>query len=123
MHYQRMWRYGDPVRPNTSIKGLSLEQAMEKRTVRDGDCIVWTGERVGMGYGRVSYKGRRPLAHRVAWELANGPIPDGLLVLHRCDNPPCCNANHLFLGTSKDNADDRDAKGRIARVNGAYAKP
>ncbi len=50
--------------------------------------------------------------HRIAWEEANGPIPEGLHVLHSCDNPPCCNVGHLFLGTAQDNADDKVAKGR-----------
>jgi hypothetical protein len=54
--------------------------------------------------------------HRVAWEEANGPIPDGKCVLHSCDNPPCCNPEHLFLGSDIDNVVDRDAKGRTARA-------
>ncbi|MGH7024521.1 MAG: HNH endonuclease signature motif containing protein [Caulobacteraceae bacterium] len=53
-------------------------------------------------------------AHRLAWELANGPIPDGLLILHKCDNPVCCNPDHLFLGTAADNHADCAAKGRAA---------
>lgn len=76
----------------------------------DGDCIVWQGRIESGGYGRV---GRRGLAHRQAWERANGPIPDGLLVLHHCDNPPCVNPEHLFLGTHQDNSDDAKAKGRV----------
>jgi len=52
-------------------------------------------------------------AHQIAWVSANGPIPDGLNVLHRCDNPPCCRPEHLFLGTQKDNVRDCMAKGRF----------
>lgn len=81
----------------------------------DNGCIVWTGSTAGHGYGRIS-RGPRgagwAVTHRVSWELANGPIPAGLFVLHRCDNPPCCNPDHLFLGTLKDNTQDMLAKGR-----------
>lgn len=54
-------------------------------------------------------------AHRVAWRLFRGPIPEGLLVLHHCDNPKCCNPIHLFLGTQADNMADKCAKGRQAK--------
>lgn len=55
------------------------------------------------------------MAHRVAWTLSNGAIPDGLCACHRCDNPPCCNPAHLFLGTRADNNADKVAKGREAK--------
>lgn len=60
-------------------------------------------------------KSRSFRAHRFAWEITRGPIPDGLHVLHRCDNPPCCNPDHLFLGTHIDNVADMVAKGRGAK--------
>jgi len=65
-------------------------------------------------------------AHRVTWEIVNGPIPDGLLVLHHCDNPPCTNPIHLFLGTIKDNSHDAMHKGRLPhgeRVSGSKLTP
>lgn len=75
------------------------------------ECWPWTGRRGGRGYGRVGSCG----AHRLAWELTNGAIPAGLWVLHRCDNPPCVNPSHLWLGTHADNMADMRAKGRSAR--------
>ena len=76
-------------------------------------CLEWTGLTNAKGYGRTSLNGKPDLTHRIAWILANGPIPDGLHVLHHCDNPPCCDAEtHLFLGTDADNRADMAAKGR-----------
>jgi hypothetical protein len=85
------------------------------RVDKSGDCWLWTGGKTVAGYG-ILYQGgrgsRRIYAHRVAWELANGPIPDGLLVCHACDTPPCVNPAHLWLGTDSDNAWDKSRKGR-----------
>jgi len=83
------------------------------------DCWEWTGARQSSqgsapGYGSVRLEGRQLSAHRIAWEYAHGPIPDGLVVCHHCDNPPCCNPAHLFLGTIMDNNADRTQKGRSA---------
>ncbi len=76
-----------------------------------GPCWVWTGN-CTVGYGMIKIERRQRHAHRISWELHNGNIPDGLWVLHRCDNPPCVNPAHLFLGTAADNARDRVRKGR-----------
>lgn len=80
-------------------------------------CWPWTAARDPKGYGTIrSDIGRaNKFAHRAAWEVTNGAIPDGLLVCHRCDNPPCCNPAHLFLGTHADNMADCSAKGRTCR--------
>ena len=60
-------------------------------------------------------------AHRVSWMLAHGPIPQGMFILHRCDNPPCVNPAHLFLGTAMMNVADMEAKGRGHRARGEAA--
>ena len=79
-------------------------------------CWPWLGYRNRNGYGHMRVGNNvRLYAHRVSWELHYGKIPDGMLVCHRCDNPPCVNPLHLFLGSHADNHADRNAKGRQAR--------
>jgi len=76
-------------------------------------CWVWTGTTDAKGYGRFWIPGRTPAkVHRVAWEFANGPIPAGLAVCHRCDNASCCNPAHLFCGTLAENNRDMLDKDR-----------
>lgn len=89
-------------------------------TERQGDCMVWTLRRHEDGYGRLNYRSRPWKAHRLVYALLNGPIPPGYYVLHRCDNPPCINPSHLFLGTPDDNVKDCVRKGRssIGERNG-----
>ena len=76
------------------------------------DCIEWTGSRTTRGYGQRRANGQRIYVHRWAWQQVNGPIPPGYLILHRCDNPPCYNVNHLFIGTQADNMADAQRKGK-----------
>lgn len=88
------------------------------KTTRGTDgCVEWQGTRTG-GYGMMWRGSRMWLVHRLAYEDEVGPIPAGLLVLHKCDNPACYNVDHLYLGTQRDNMRDRDTRGR----NGHKAK-
>lgn len=77
-------------------------------------CWLWIGGVNQAGYGVILYGSgeKNGLAHRLSWRLHKGPISDGLHVLHRCDVPCCVNPDHLFLGTNKDNVDDKVSKGR-----------
>lgn len=93
---------------------MSLSERLAKHVVRGPDCWSWSGA-TRNGYG-VLGRGRRDeglvYAHRLAWELVNGPIPEGMCVLHACDNRICTNPEHLWLGTKTDNNRDMSAKGR-----------
>lgn len=82
------------------------------------ECWPWQGHCHKRGYGRfhvANRVGEYPLsrfAHRIAWQIYHGPVPYGLKVLHKCDNPPCVNPSHLFTGTGSDNSQDMVSKGR-----------
>lgn len=87
--------------------------------IPEGGCWIFDGSEKNK-YGHIGFKlGARKtptlFAHRYSWEIYVGPIPQGLFVLHRCDNPACVNPHHLFLGTAADNSDDKVSKGRQAK--------
>lgn len=100
---------------------MSLKDRFSNMVRKSADgCWIWIGSRNNGGYGRIREdgNGKTMLAHRVSWILHRGELPRDILVLHRCDVRECVNPNHLFLGTYKDNAIDREKKGRGANQKG-----
>jgi len=104
------------------MKGTLAERFWAKVDKKgQGECWEWTGAKVPGDYGVIGKGGSGSgllLAHRVSWELVNGPIPAGKCVLHRYDNPSCVNPHHLFLGTMVDNQQDMIKKGRANKARG-----
>lgn len=96
------------------IGPVTLEWIISKCSVdpKTG-CWIWTMQKFWDGYGRVKSATRAERVHRVVWTLVHGQIPDSIKILHKCDNPPCCNPDHLFDGTHSDNARDASSKGRL----------
>jgi hypothetical protein len=91
----------------------NTEENFYSRIVESSNgCYEWSGYCKKTGYGWVMFNGRNWLAHRLVWTLKNGPIPVGICVCHKCDNPKCCNVDHLFLGTVLENIEDMIKKGR-----------
>lgn len=114
------------MRPETAKKirtrggKTTVDRFWEKVSIGwKGECWPWKGALDGAGYGDFKFGGRNTKAHRVSWELENGPIPGddsyhGVCVLHKCDNPACVNPDHLFLGSHQENMTDRGRKDRHA---------
>jgi hypothetical protein len=94
----------------------TLKTRFSSYVAKSDHCWEWTGKKNNKGYGMIRTTGNKSdsfrLAHRISWFLANGDIPEGFHVLHRCDNPGCVNPDHLFLGTHLENMRDKLSKGR-----------
>lgn len=97
-----------------SIKMTDLiDKLFDRLVVTDSDCWEFVGGRTGAGYGALWIgDGKCKGTHVISYELHKGPVPVGMKVCHTCDNPPCCNPKHLFLGTTQDNKNDEIAKDR-----------
>lgn len=98
-------------------KPKSAQERFEIYTtpVTETGCLLWMGPSTEKGYGRFKVNGVHVFAHRYAWTVHNGRIPHGMLVCHKCDTPSCVNHKHLFLGTYRDNSDDKVDKSRQSR--------
>lgn len=94
---------------------VALADRFWAKVDKSESCWVWTAGTVPGGYGFIRMRGREKtsgMAHRISWELHNGPVPTGMYVMHICDNPPCVRPDHLRLGTPQENTQDAIAKGR-----------
>jgi HNH endonuclease len=100
----------------------SVAERFWSKVDKSGDCWPWTAGLLKDGYGQFRRNGTSVVASRMAWELTYGTIPSGLHVCHKCDNPPCCNPTHLFLGTPRDNRRDCAAKGRVTAWKAVVTK-
>lgn len=117
MHYQRDRRYGNPLAGEKNH--ASPEERFWRFVEKHEGCWKWTGNKAS-GYGRLAVGAKSDgyfLAHRFSWELHNKQkIPEGMVVMHKCDNPECTNPEHLSIGTLKENTKDMISKGRKKTV-------
>lgn len=111
-NYRKMIYCSLPCFKETLRKAPATILAEKVRKAGPEECWPWTGRKDKSGYGRIARKGPYVYAHRVAWILAKGPVPEGKDILHRCDNRACCNPAHYFLGDQATNNRDMWAKGR-----------
>ncbi|MFF7130338.1 HNH endonuclease [Streptomyces sp. NPDC008240] len=120
-HYHRARRHGDPhAAGHRGRQPVAVGVRIAKRVIQDGECLIYQSEqKTRSGHVLIVRDGQSVGVHRAAWELANGPVPEGLCVCHRCDRPRCVNVDHLFLGTIADNNADRDRKGRHVALRGS----
>lgn len=109
-HYARWWKYGDP--NSGGLFRAPLQERLERYVERTEGCWFWIGSRDRLGYGRLHHDGRPRLAHRLFFELTNGPVPDGLELDHLCRVPSCVRPDHLEPVTHAENL----RRGRVARA-------
>ena len=111
-HGQRISHGLDPSK--TPVRKIPAIDRIKLRSIKkDNGCIEYKYSLDQAGYGHICHNGDQLRASRFIWEYNNGKIPNGLLVCHKCDNPPCINIDHLFLGTYKDNNNDMINKNRM----------
>ena len=96
-------------------KGVTFWDRVYAHIQKNGSCLEFHGARDDCGYGRINRGGKLVRLHRAVWERDHGPIPDGMVIMHTCDNPPCINPLHLVMGTQTANIKDMWTKDRGAR--------
>lgn len=108
----------DPTTGRIISGGLPIGPRFEAKIFKEPNsgCWLWTGSIGSHGYGQMSICNRPHTCHKVAYELYRGPVPDGLYVLHKCDTRSCCNPDHLYIGTQKENGRDMVERGRAFLV-------
>jgi len=104
---------------------MDLKDRILAKLDKTTECWIWSGAKNKKGYGVIGVKGSCKLVHRVFYEIHLSKSLTGFMVLHKCDNPPCCNPEHLYVGLHKDNMTDRNVRGRTAcgDFSGARTKP
>jgi hypothetical protein len=114
LHWERSYFNGAPI-VRVVLPGTPAAERLEFYSERSGKCLVYTGHLDRYGYGQITIDGQMRTVHRLAYELAHGPIPKGLVVRHKCDNRPCIDPDHLEVGTNKDNSEDQVKRGRTTK--------
>jgi hypothetical protein len=106
--------------PRTVPAEVLVNHYLKRTRVNAKDCWLWRGAKTEGGYGRVTFRQKGYILHRLIWHYFRGAIPKRLDVCHRCDTPACWNVKHLYLGTRKKNLSDAVSKGRMARGSKHY---
>lgn len=130
-HYRRLRIYGSPTGAPRPPEPPTSEDAMARvrqhvKTSDPNACWEWQGTINNQGYGALRFGGKQYKAHRFSYEIHRGPIPAGLMICHKCDNPPCVNPDHLYAGTARENsrdAVDRDRRPKGERIGRAVLTP
>lgn len=121
IHYARYIKHGNCFDKSLGKRGEeSIAERIERFSIPipESGCIIWIGSINPRGYGTINIKDKTLRIHRYIYEMTNGPIPKGLFVCHKCDVPSCINPHHLYAGTAKQNAHDRDSRGRANTPKG-----